>query len=284
MKSRATYLRGGVATLVGAGLALGCGGGGRLAGSVGGSCLLTGACESGLVCLSEICVQPAAGGAGGGGAVGGAAAGTGGSTLGMACTAATTMVAPSDGLIADFAGPDSGLEIGGGVFTYPPGSASAPAYSLLDGVLHVTENAPAMSAIQYLGLGVGFQNCVDATAFTGVSFTISGAVAGCAMQFAIGDVEHQDSTTDSYFATGPAGSYPPQTTLTANEITAAPQTLMMPFTSSTIFGSPQTPVDKTRLVLVLWQFTVPAAGPAAAGDAAQAACVADITIDNVAFY
>jgi hypothetical protein len=291
MKSQRVYLRGSIAILFGAGLALNCGGSARVAGSVGGSCLLTGACDSGLVCLSEICVKPAAaagdaGGAGiGAGGSGGVAAmgGTGGSTLGMSCAAATTMVAPSDGLIADFAGPDGGLEINGGVFTYPLGSASTPAHSVLDGVLHVTEDAPATSAIEYLGFGVGFKDCVDATAFTGVSFTISGSFSGCTMQYATGDVEHQDSTTDSYFATGPAGSYPPQRTLTANEITAAPQTLMMPFTGSTIFGSPQTPLDKKKLVLVLWQFTVPAAATSTA-DAAPAACVADITIDNVSFY
>jgi hypothetical protein len=287
MKSQRVYLRGSIAILFGAGLALSCGGGARVAGSVGGSCLLTGACDSGLVCLSEICVKPttAAGDAGGAGIGAGGSDGvaaTGGSALGMACAAATTMVAPSDGLIADFAGPDGGLEINGVVFTYPFGSASTPAHGLLDGALHVTEDAPATSAIAYLGFGVGFKDCVDATAFTGVSFTISGSFSGCTMQYATGDVEHQDSTTDSYFATGPAGSYPPQTTLTADELTAAPRTLMMPFTGSTIFGSPQTPLDKTKLVLVLWQFTVPAA--AATADAAPAACVADITIDNVSFY
>jgi hypothetical protein len=133
------------------------------------------------------------------------------------------------------------------------------------------------------GSWAGFADCIDATAFTGVSFTISGSFAGCTMQYGTGDVEHSDSTVNTYRGTGPAGSYDPQTTLTAGEITAAPQMLMMSFTSSSISGSPPTPLDKTKLIAVFWQFTVPAAASSTA-DAAPAACVADITIDNVAFY
>jgi hypothetical protein len=300
VKSRGVYLGGSIAILLGAGLALNCGGSGHLAGSVGGACLAGGACNSGLTCLSQICVQPADGGGGSAGAAG--TGGAGGATLGVACTAATTMTAPSNRLIADFSGPDGGLkipdgglendggpfpasvvEIGGGLTPYPIGSASAPAYDLSGGALHVTVDTPATSAPQYVGMFLGFADCIDATAFTGVSFTISGSFAGCTMQYATGDVEHSDSTVDTYRGTGPAGSYDPQTTLTAGDVTAAPQTLMMPFPNSTISGSPPTPVDKTKLIALIWQFTVPAAASSTA-DAAPAACVADITIDNVSFY
>jgi hypothetical protein len=298
VKSRGVYLGGSIAILLGAGLALDCGGSGHAAGSVGGACLAGGACNSGLACLSQICVQPAAGGGGGSGAGGSTgAAGTGGAAggLGVACTAATTMVAPSNGLIADFSDPDGGLEIdgglspssdveiGGGLFAYPGGSASAPTYSLTNGALDLTVNIPATSAAQYVGLFLGFNDCIDATAFTGVSFTIGGSFAGCTMQYATGDVEHSDSTVNTYLGTGPAGSYDPQTSLTSSEITAAPQTLMMSFTSSTISGSPPTPLDKTRLISLIWQFTIPAAASPTA-DAAPAACVGEITIDNVSFY
>jgi hypothetical protein len=290
MKSGGSCLRGSIVILLGASLAQGCSGSGRWAGSVGGACLAGGGCDDGLVCFSDICVQPAAADAGGGvgsegigGAAGAAGAGGAGGGAGMACTASATMLAPTSGLIADFMGADGGLEIAGELDTYPSGSTAVPTFSTATGVLHLTENAPATAAAQYLGIAIGFADCIDASAFTGVQFSISGSVSGCSIWYAAGDVEHQDPATDDYLATGPAGAYPPQTELTAPQVTAVPQTLVMPFTSSTIFGVPETPIDKTKLVLVLWQFDVPAGTPAPA-DGGAPACVADITIDNVTFY
>jgi hypothetical protein len=274
------YQGGSIAVLLGAGLALNCGASGHAAGSVGGACLAAGACNSGLVCLSQICVQPVDAGAGGGGGAG--MGGAGGATLGVACTAATTMVAPSNGLIADFSSPDGGVEIGAQLFPYPF-DASAPDYSLSDGALHLTVNTPATSAIQYIGLFVGFTDCIDATAFTGVSFTLSGSVAGCTMQYATGDVEHSDSTVNTHLGTGAAGTYQPAVDLTAGQLAAAPQVLMMPFAVNPAFGNPPTPLDKTKLIDMIWQFVVPAAAPTTA-DAAPAACVGNVTIDNVSFY
>jgi hypothetical protein len=294
MKSRWAYVGGSVAVLLGAGLALDCGSSGHAAGSVGGACLASGVCNSGLVCLSQICVQPTDAGAGGTGGAGGG--------IGVACTAANTMAAPSNRLIADFSGPDGGglqipdgglaidagpfptsvVEIGGQLIAYPLGSASAPAYNLSGGALHVTVNTPVTSAPQYVGMFLGFTECIDATAFTGVSFTISGSLAGCTVQFETGDVEHTDSTVNTYLGTGAAGSYPPQFNLDASQITTAPQTLMMLFTSAN-YGNPQTPTDKTKLIDLIWQFVVPPAASSTA-DAAPAACVGAITIDNVSFY
>ena len=259
----------------------------RAAGSVGASCATDAACNSGLVCLSQICVQPAAadagGGAGSGGIRDGAAGGAAGGGVGMACTAATTMLAPAGGRIADFTDPDGGLDVAGGFFAYPAGGRAAPTVSVAGGALHIVESAAFGAATQYVGGGIYFDGCLDATAWSGVSFTISGSLSGCSMQYATGDVEHQDATIDSHFATGPAGAYPPQSTIASSEVTATPQTLSMPFTGSTLSGDPQTPLDKSELILVLWQFTVPAGAPATT-DAAPSGCVGDITIDNITFY
>jgi hypothetical protein len=258
----------------------------RAAGSVGASCGTDAACNNGLVCLSQICVQPAAADAGGGAGSGGIRDGAGGAAgggLGMACTAATTMLAPPGGHIADFTDPDGGLDVAGGFFAYPMGSPAAPTVSVAGGALHIVESRTFGAATQYVGGGVYFNGCMDATAFSGVSFTISGSLSGCSMQYATGDVEHQDATIDSHFATGPAGAYPPQSTITSGEVTTAPQTLTMPFTGSTMAGDPQTPLDTSKLVLLLWQFTVPAGAPATS-DAASSGCVGDITIDNLTFY
>ncbi len=278
----------GLLLVVGAWLAQGCSSDvARAAGSVGASCATAAACNDGLVCLSQICVQPAAadagGGAGSGGIRGGAVGGAAGGGAGMACTAATTMLAPASGLVADFTGVDGGFSLTRAPFPYPAGGSARPSASTDGGALHITENAPSTSAAQYVGVALAFANCVDAAAFTGIKFSISGSFSGCTMQYGTGDSEHQDPATGAPYATGPSGAYPAQSTLTAAQVTSAPQILMMPFAGSTLPGNPQTPLDTTKLIFALWQFTIPA-GPPATTDGGTPACVADITIDNVAFY
>ncbi len=250
--------------------------GARTGGAVGSSCSSDAGCSGGLVCLSRICVRAAADGAGDGG-------GSGDGGPGMACTAATTIRAPMDGLITDFTQSDGGFDLTWDPFPYPASGPARPIATTSGGALHITERGPATSAAQYVGVALSFVDCIDATAFTGVQFSISGSFSGCTMQYGTADSEHQDPATGSRYATGPAGAYPPQSTLTAAEVTDTPQTLMMPFTGITIFGNPQTPLDTGKLIFALWQFTIPAAAPGTP-DGATPTCVADITIDNLAFY
>ena len=169
--------------------------------------------------------------------------------------------------------------MGGRILAYPVGSASAPPYTTTGGSLHITLDEPATSVPQYLGVVVGNgENCINATAFTGVQFTISGSLSGCTMQYYANDDVHQDDTTGARHASGPAGSYPPQTTITATQITSTPRTMKMPFSDQS-GGSPATPVDRARLILVAWQFTVDATTSSTPGS-----CIADLTIDDVRFY
>ncbi|MES1164449.1 MAG: hypothetical protein ABUR63_01725, partial [Verrucomicrobiota bacterium] len=240
------------------------------------------ACSGGLVCLSQICVQPAAAGAGGAGG-GGIRDGAAGGGPATACTAAMTMLAPVGGLIDDFTATDGGFALTYPPFPYPDSGPARPTATQTGGALHITESGPATSAAQYVGVALSFVDCIDATAFTGIQFSISGSFSGCTMQYASGDSEHQDLATGAPNATGPAGAYPPQSTLSAAQVTATPQILMMPFTGTTIFGNPQTPLDTAKLIFALWQFTIPAAAPATA-DGGTPVCVADITIDNLKFY
>ncbi|HEY6475104.1 MAG TPA: hypothetical protein VI456_00900, partial [Polyangia bacterium] len=184
---------------------------------------------------------------------------------------------------ADFTGTDGGFSLTDAPYPYPASGPARPTASTSGGALHITENGPATSAAQYVGVALAFADCLDATAFTGVQFSISGSFSGCTMQYATGDSEHQDPATGAPYSTGPSGAYPPQSTLTAAQVTTAPQILTMPFTGTTIFGDPQTPLDTTKLIFALWQFTIPAGAPATA-DGGTPACVADITIDNLAFY
>ena len=224
---------------------------------------------------------------GAGGAPGSATGGTPGANGGSGgggdstvrdCVTSNWRAAPTDGLIADFTDADAGINLGGIFFPYPHGSPEAPAFTATGGILHISENAPATSAAQYLGLTIGFGGCVDATAFTGVKFSISGSFSGCTLVYMTGDVEHQDVTFGSPLATGPAGSYQPYSGIAAAQLTSTPQTLKMPFMAQSP-RSPDTPLDPTKLISVIWQFNVDPVNPGSAS-----ACIADLIIDNVMFY
>jgi hypothetical protein len=239
-------------------------------------------------CASDSGSSAGTGGAPGmGGTLGGNSGGTAGSQpliVGSGtprpCTASETVVAPADGLIADFKDPDVGINfVGGHMLAYPIGSPTAPNYTTVGGSLHITLNRPATSVPQYLGVIVGAEpKCVDATAFDGVQFLISGSLSGCTMRYYANDDAHQDDTTGALHASGPAGSYPPQTTIRPSQVTSTAQILRMPFDGQS-GGSPATPVDPARLIFFGWQFDVDASS-----SGAQAPCIADLTIDDVRLY
>jgi hypothetical protein len=200
--------------------------------------------------------------------------------VGVDCTPSTTRLAPADGLIADFMGPGDGIEIGGEIVRYgdkPNGidGPGSPSYTTTGGALEIMENAPPGPAPRYLGVIISFDGCVDASAFTGVQFSISDtSLGGCTMQYDTGDVVHQSATTGLPYATGAPSAYQPQAMVIPEP---TPATLMMPFVGGPSGGNPATPVDTTKLTFVAWQFTVAAAGGALN-------CVADVTIDDVKFY
>jgi hypothetical protein len=215
---------------------------------------------------------------------------SGGSRLpGGPCTPSNTSKAPVNGLIADFTdagggAKTGGIEIAGGIVTYAApkvGGLGSPTYTTTGGALNIRVNAAPTSTPQFLGAVVYFNNCIDASAFTGVQFTISGSFSGCTMQYATGDVEHQDMTLGSAFATGPAGSYPPQNRLAVDEMTSAPRTIKAPFVVSDIQGSPPVLLDPSKLISTIWQFTVPVA---AEGENDNPMCAGSVTIDDIKFY
>jgi hypothetical protein len=218
--------------------------------------------------------------------------GSGGASQG--CNPSNTSTAPADGLIADFmngtpvADPTGGgsRSLGGIVTFGPPGiiyGPASPTYSVTGGTLNITESAPATSVDQHVGLAVDFNNCIDASAFTGVQFTISGSFSGCSIGYGTADSEHDDSTFEIPHATGPAGSYLPLAQLTAAQVTSTPMPISMPFngTGAPSYGNPASALDPTKLTEVEWVFTIPAA---AAGDGGTPMCTANLTIDNVKFY
>jgi hypothetical protein len=201
------------------------------------------------------------------------------------CTPSSTSAAPASGLVAEFsAAGDSQEPVPGKIVTYSiPKVADAGAfnYTAAGGNLMIKINAPATSRPQLLGTMFEFNSCVDASAFSGVQFTISGSFSGCSLNYGTGDIVHEDVTVSGTFAAGPAGAYVPQHKIAAADLSSTPKTIKLPFTSTDIQGNPPTPIDATKLIFTLWQFIVPVA---ADDGSATPPCTANVTIDDVRFY
>jgi hypothetical protein len=174
-------------------------------------------------------------------------------------------------------GNDGGLSLDGGFTTY--GGTAAPTETTdSTGTLTLTENAAATAAPQYVG-GVIYisgnstgTDCVNASTYTGVEFTVSGTVsAACTISFSINDSEHTAVSATDPKASGAAGSYsgavPVVPTATATQ-------QKVPFTSIT-GGMPATALDPTKLEAIQWQYTIPAG---------SGTCTSTLTITDVSFY
>lgn len=246
-----------------------------------------------------------AGSAGRGGSTGsagitgtGGVTGTGGSTgtagsTGTNCLGGLTMT-PAMALITDFSDtmPGTGTtaftyggtgRVQGGATTFK--NPASPASTLA-----VTGGAAVFTAMVSMGGGTtagpdqypynGFvvyingPACTDATAYSGVSFSISGSLGTCGLVFSFNDSEHGTAGSDPMRGAGPDGSYSPQFTIPATMVTTAVQTVTVHFTDPT-GGSPATAVDKTKLTGVQWQFSQ--------SNTATAACSANITVDDITF-
>lgn len=202
--------------------------------------------------------------------------GTDCTTFVLGCGASNTTRAPADGVIATFMGAGSATDILGDVVAV---GDPAPTYTT-DGTLHITLNAPATSH-EHLVVH-RFDDCVDATAFVGVQFSISGSLSGCALGYFTEDSVHLyddgDPMSHGSHGIGRAGALPPVTRLTAGQVTSLPQTVWVPFAAMS-GGVPDRPIEAAKVTGVGWRFIVdPSNG------AATPACVADLTIDDVRFY
>jgi len=198
------------------------------------------------------------------------------------CSASNTVAAPAGGLVTSFDGAGGGANITtvrGDAIVGPPGAAPA---ITTNGALHITVDAPVLSTAQVLAAHFLFQDCVDASAFTGVQFSISGSVSGCALVQVTQDSAHlpydPSSAEPTRHGTAAAGGRPHTTRLTADQITSAPQTLRMPFAGQS-GGVPATPIDTSKLTRMAWAFVV---DPASVGG--PTSCTADVVVDDVRFY
>ncbi|MEP6652225.1 MAG: hypothetical protein ABJA82_02640 [Myxococcales bacterium] len=147
--------------------------------------------------------------------------------------------------------------------------------------LHVAVHAAPTSQFRALIVVDHFESCVDASAFTGVQYTISGTVSGCALVHFVEDSAHlfDDGIplSSGSHGTGPVGSNPAIFSLSKGSATTLAQTLKVPFAD--LAGSkPATPIDRAKVTGLGWAFLSGPLGPGP-GD-----CVADLTIDDVRFY
>jgi len=179
-----------------------------------------GMAAAGLMVMSQGCSSTSNGGTGGtsgsgtGGKTGDAAAEGGG-----ACTTAAA-------LITDFGG-GATLPVNAVPYKGADKDLTVPTADPSSGALVININTGVPTTMYpYAYVGLSFNGCVDASAFTGVKFTASGTLsAGCSIQFSTVDKEHSTVGNNG----------------TCTETNC--------YASSKVFPLPATPTDTTVLFL-----------------------------------
>jgi len=120
------------------------------------------------------------------------------------------------------------------------------------------------------GLTFAFPSCVDASAYTGVQFHVTGDFKSCGLRFSVA------FSADNSVANGPAGA------CTINGCTSPSAPVPTIGTHAFAFselsgGIPYDLVDPKTLNDVLWILDVPT-------DPAGVGCDVDLTFDNIAFF
>jgi hypothetical protein len=133
--------------------------------------------------------------------------------------------------------------------TYAPGGQVNPTVSLAPstGALTISGSATAEAGTALFGLGLNFvgTSCLNASAYTGVSFTVTGDLGGCALQFSVIYAEDQTPALDTDRGECTASvCYPSFTSVSTGAVT-------VPFTTPT-GGMPQVAVDSTAITALQW--------------------------------
>ena len=238
---------------------------------------------------------PGTGGSlGNGGATGTGGKGTGGttSTGGSPGTGGSTLTclqgesdAPVAKLITDFsdAAPDpnssgdfrygSSGGVMGGTARYASGTFGTLVLSGGALTYTATVEAPTTSVMYpFNGFAVFVDGpaCVDASAYTGVAFTLS-VTGNCRNLFLFSDSYHLTSTNDSVRGACTAAS------CYASQFAVTSATTSVAFAATpTVLGAPVSTVYPAKLTGVQWQFSLP--------DGATTGCSGSFTVDNIRFY
>lgn len=166
-----------------------------------------------------------------------------------------------------------------GSFTYAATGEPTPTAALTsDGngfTLAENLTPPSAQYQNYAGFGLYYNTatCIDATAYTGVQFDLSGDLGGCVLSLAAqfsADLSTTDDAVRGSCNSTSSQCYPPTATVTGTG------TVKVPF-ASMIAGSPVATVDVTSIVSLTWQLTTPSDGD-------SGACSASFSVANAAFY
>ena len=199
------------------------------------------------------------------------AGGVGGNSV--ACAAATSRAIAFD--------TDAGTPPVGTPYDGADTGLMVPTYDTSTDALVVSlDTGPPSTQFPYAYIGLPFNACVNASAYTGVQFTIGGTLsAGCTIEFITVDREHSTianhgtcpdsiSTTTGCYGASKVFALP-----------AIPTTVKVAFADQTGGGAAPTsaPVDPGEILDVQWQVNIPASVGAGG-------CTGSFTIDNVDFY
>jgi hypothetical protein len=175
-------------------------------------------------------------------------------------------------------------QLGGGSFTYHAPFLTEPVLSLVptpDGqALAVMANpgVPHDSGNAWTGFGFGLgdaeRNCLDASRYSGVQFTVAGSLGTCQLMFGVAFSEVQDVRLNpaTGSCSGGAACYPP---LSAALVPDAAGIVKVPFASIIFNGMPTNTVDAKAIVGIQWQLMAPLTGTP---------CAASFTLDDVTFF
>jgi Concanavalin A-like lectin/glucanases superfamily len=125
-------------------------------------------------------------------------------------------------------------------------------------------------ANNYLGVGFPFFNpsCLDASAYTGVQFTVAGDLGTCSLRFTLVTSEDQPVMYGG-ICTAASCVSPMSGPLTVG-------TNVVNFSDINLYGAPLPTIDPAALNSIQWQLLVPT-------DGVTAPCVANFTVSNVSF-
>ncbi len=160
-------------------------------------------------------------------------------------------------------------------FTYNAPNLIAPTITSITGSdgsfqglqVSAAPGATTDPANAWFGVGMALPGCVDASAYTGVRFTIAGDLGTCSLAFVAAPAQKNavafggSCTEANCFSPASAPFGVGTTTVNFADLTG---------------GSPDGPVDPSRLMDVQWQLQVPT-------DGTTAPCTANFTITDVSF-
>ena len=210
-----------------------------------------------------------------------AAAGTTGNLNGAVCPPGVT---PTGAEITNFTSTEwngitdkfgTGTVIGG-IFSYGGGKTGSTMKSSVDSTNHTLALSGTVVAGDYSGGGLSFDECVNASTYSGVQFTLGGTTGGCDLIFNVQTFDEKPAGTNQVGGCTSSSCYAfPSVKLTS---TSGPITVAF----STLTGGQLVVATalQDEIVGLQWQFQ----SPAPVGDAGQPGCDGiNLTITDVSF-